>query len=243
MSILKKGFFVMALSAVLAFGISSIAYGAETNQITVNGTGIVNVEPDIAKISVSIEATDKTAERAQNQVSKLATNLINEMEKMGVPKEKIITLYSSVTPNYRYDDATGKRNVDGYRAYTSLQITVKDVDNVGVYVDGALKAGATGLDGVSFTLEDPSMYYNQALQVAVKNANTSANAIATAYGKALGGVSAVTENSSMAIYESAKMATEELMMSDAGGSTRSNETKIQHDKVQVSARISATYHF
>lgn len=244
MSIVKKGFFVMAVSALLALGMSSLAYAAEANQITVNGTGVVLVEPDVAKIFVNVETKDKSTDGAQKENNKIVTAVQKEMEKMGVGEDEIVTSYASVYTDYKYDNETGKQTADGYRATTTLQVTVEDVDNVGKYIDGALKAGATGFSNVSFSLADPSKYYNQALQTAVKNASSSATAIAGSYGRTLGEISSVTENSSVAFYEAA--GTKEGILrgeADTGVAPRSAPTQIKYDKVEVTARISATYNF
>jgi uncharacterized protein YggE len=159
---------------------------------------------------------------------------------MGVTKENIVTTYTSVYPQYNYNDETGKRVITGYQSYTDLQVTTKDIDNAGKYIDTALKAGATGTNGVDFSVADQSQYYGQALQIAVKNAGKSAQSIADAYSRQLGDVVSVTENSRNAYYTESvsmnkMMATEDSAA--AGGTT------ISYGKIQITANISVTYSF
>lgn len=90
------------------------------------------------------------------------------MTDLNVKKDDIVTAYTSVYPTYRYNDETGKRTITGYHAETHLQVKTKDINNTGKYIDAALQAGATGTDGVSFSITDQSKYYGQALQAAVK---------------------------------------------------------------------------
>ncbi len=237
---MKRLFITTSLAAVLIFGSATAVFAAEGSSITTTGTGVVTVQPDVATISLSIQTTGKTSETAQKENNKISAKVISKLEEMGIAKDKIITSYSSVYPMYDYDNETGKNSINGYQANTNLEATIKDIDNVGTYIDAALKAGATGFNSAVFSLEDPTSYYTQALQLAVKNASTSANAIATAYGKPLGQIMNVVEHESYTSYEESASYRDKATLDGSGyGST--NDTVIQYDKVKVTATITATY--
>lgn len=238
----KKLFAVLTATMALSLGAACMAYAAE-GEINVNGTGIVMADPDTADIHLSVETMGKTSEAAQKESNKIIQKVTQAMLDMGVTKENIVTTYTSVYPQYVYDDETGKRTISGYRSNTDLQVTTKDIDHAGKYIDAALKAGATGTGGVNFSVSDQSAYYGQALQVAVKNAEKSATSIADAYGRELGAVKSVTENSRNAYYVetvnmSKQMAVTEDAAADAGGGTT-----ISYGKIQITANISVTYNF
>ena len=238
----KKLAAILAATMALSFGMASMAYAADGSEINVNGMGVVMADPDTAKINLSVETMGKTSEAAQKESNKIVQAVTKAMQDMGVTKENIVTTYTSVYPQYNYDDETGKRTISGYRSNTDLQVTTKDIDHAGKYIDAALKAGATGTGGVDFSVADQSVYYGQALQVAVKNAEKSAQSIADAYGRELGTVKSVTENSRNAYHvETANMkmtATQEMAADTAGGGTT-----ISYGKIQITANISVTYNF
>ncbi|KAF5077388.1 SIMPL domain-containing protein [Anaerotignum sp.] len=236
---MKRLLITASLAAALALGSASAVFAAERNSITTTGTGIVKVQPDVATMSFTIQSAGKTAESAQKDNNMISAKVISKLEEMGIAKDKIITSYSAVYPTYQYDAETGKSSINGYQAKINLDATVKDIDNVGSYIDGALKAGATGFNNVIFSLEDTNRYYTQALQQAVKNASNSATAIATAYGKPLGEILNVVEHESYASFEEPALYKERAMSDTGYGST--NQTVIQYDKVQVTATITATY--
>ena len=209
-------------AAVLALGMSTMALAAEpaANTITVNGQGIVKVAPDVATIHVTVEKTAKTAAQAQKDVNEELTGVIAAMKALGVTDEDIVTSHISVYPSYRY--------------------------NAGKYVDAALNAGATGTNGVTFSLEKPETYYNQALTEAVKAAQSSATAIAQAYGKPLGQVVSVVENSrnTSTSYKEMNYGAEEAMVMDAMATGSANRnTNISYEDIEVSANITAVYGF
>lgn len=238
----KKICFVCAAAATLAIGCHSMAFAA--GEISVTGSGVVLAKPDTATIGLSVETEGKTSEAAQKETSKILQKVTDTLLEMGIKRDKIITAGTYVYPSYQYSDETGKRTVTGYRSTTTIQAVTKDIDNAGKYIDAALKAGATGTDGVSFSVEDESAYYAQALETAVKNAADSAAAIAGAYGKPLGEVKNVTENSRSAYYvDNAKrmampMAEESFADMEAGSGTT-----IQYGDIHVTANISVVYAF
>ena len=237
----KKIAAVLAATMALSVGMSGFAYAAE-GEINVNGMGVVMADPDTADISLSVETMGKTSEAAQKENNKIIQKVNAAMQDMGVTEENIVTRYTSVYPQYNYDDKTGERTIIGYRSNTELQVTTKDIDHTGKYIDAALKAGATGTGGVGFSIADQSLYYGQALQLAVKNAEKSATSIAQAYGRQLGAVKSVTENSRNAYYvetvnSMAKMAVAEDSAVAGGG------TSISYGKIQITANISVTYNF
>ncbi len=232
---------ILATTMALSFGMTGMAYAAESGEINVNGMGVVMADPDTAKINLSVETMGKTSEAAQKENNQIIQKVTAAMQGMGVTKEDIVTTYTSVYPQYNYDDATGKRTVMGYRSYTDLQVTTKDIDNAGKYIDAALKAGATGTGGVNFSVADQSMYYGQALQVAVKNAGKSAQSIAAAYGRPLGTVKSVTENSRNAYHvETSNM---KMMVAEDAAADTAGGTTISYGKIQITANISVTYNF
>ncbi len=237
----KKIAAVVTAAMVLSLGMSSVAYAA-AGEINVNGTGVVMADPDTAKISLTVETMGKTSEAAQKENNQILQKVTKAMQGMGVAKENIVTTYTSVYPHYNYNDETGNRMLTGYQSYTDLQVTTTDIDHAGKYIDAALKAGATGTNGVDFSVADQSQYYGQALQIAVKNAGKSAQSIADAYGRQLGDVKSVTENSKNAYQvESTNkfMATEDSM---SAGSAEAGTT-ISYGKIQITANISVTYSF
>ena len=236
----KKIAALLAVTMALSMGTSAMAYASE-GEINVNGTGVILADPDTAEINLSVETEGKTSQTAQGENNKIIAKVTKAMENMGVTKENIVTTYTSVYPQYHYDE-TGSRSLVGYRAYTDLKVTTKDINNAGKYIDAALEAGATGTNGVDFSVADQSVYYGQALQTAVKNAEKSAQSIAQAYGRQLGAVKSVTENSRSAYYvetisTNKLMATEDMAMGSAAGTT------ISYGKIQITANIAVTYNF
>ena len=238
----------LVLTLLLTLGLSSVALASETiapNTIKVNGNGIVEVMPDIATISLTFEETEDTALKAQEITNKNITKVTDALENLSIPKENITTEYSSVRPHYDTKPGTNERELVGYRSYANINVETKNLDDVGIYIDTALQAGATGYNHVNFSLENPSLYYAQALTSAIANAKISATAISDAVQKPLGAIQSIEENSSMTYYNEDFSGFEEISM-DSGSSASSEKntnTKITYSALEVNARITAIFGF
>lgn len=231
----------LTMTCALSLGASCLAFAAD-GEITVTGTGIVEANPDTADIRINIQTTNQTAQAAQKECNQILQKVTKAISDLGIAQENIVTTYTSVYPSYNYDN--GNRVLTGYRANTDLQITTKDIDNTGKYIDAALKAGASGTDGVDFSIADESAYYGQALQVAVKNAGKSAASIAAAYDRTLGEVKSVTELSSSTYY--VESAQKQMAVTEGAADTDNSAaggTSIRYGKIQVQANISVVYGF
>lgn len=239
----QKGIAVLT-GAILLLGMQSMVFAQELpqNTITVNGRGSVKVAPDMAQIYLSIEKTEDTTQKAQSAVNEVVQSVTNALKKMNVAQKDIITENVSVYPNYEYAE-NGKRTENGYRANTSLQVTIYDVTKAGAYVDKALQAGATRVQNVSFTLSNPDTYYGHALQQAVKTAQSSAQVLATAYDKELVGVVSVIEDSANHIFTSAADYAGAESMAALGENSAKPQTEINYDDVTVEASITVVYTF
>lgn len=231
----------IALAAVMALGIATVAFAEENTGITVNGRGGIEVDPDTAIIYADIVTIADGASEAQNKNNKTAEAVTEAMIKSGIGEDKVITEYNYVSPEYKYDPETDESRIIGYRAYVSLSFRTNDVDNAGKYLDTVVASGATSAR-VSFTLENSSIYYADALKQAVNAARDSAQAIADACGVKLGAVKSVQETSSNYYVSEYSAESADAVMNAAGAEENAKSaTNIKYDKISVTARISLTY--
>ena len=86
------------------------------------------------------------------------------------------------------------RKAVGYRANNTVTVTVNDVAKAGQVIDAALSSGATDVNGLSFGLKDAKSVRNTALQMAVQDARSKADAIAAALGVKIVGIQNVKED-------------------------------------------------
>ena len=151
--------------------------------IVVSGTGRVAVQPDVADLRLGIAISRPTVRDARAAAAEAMTAVLAAIEGAGVARADVRTTLLSVAPRYDYRDNEGPRLV-GYDLANVVEVTVRDLDALGSVIDGALEAGATSLDGLTFRLDDP--------REAERTARTSAVAVARARAEVLAAAAGVT---------------------------------------------------
>ena len=202
---LKRNIFLLVLAALLCLGMSNAALAAPPPGpavISVSGRGSVDAAPDMATVNIGIVTTGKTAQLAQAENAKIASDVTAALGRLGIFSKDIQTNYT-MSPVYEKGDY---RKVVGYRASNTVTVTVNDVDKTGKVIDTALSSGATDVNGLSFGLKDVKSVRNSALQMAVQDARSKADAIAGALGVKIIGIQNVKEGGgNFARYEMANL--------------------------------------
>lgn len=162
------------------------------DKLTVSATGSVKLMPDVAYVNVSVITSDKEMKKAQSANTNILVALNTALTGKGLTKNDIRTTGYNVGPLYDY--TSGKAVRYAYQATSTVEITVKDYENVGDYAQIATDSGAN-VDSVSFDLLDKDVATNEALADAMKTAKGKADALAAAGGYTITGVLEVTEGS------------------------------------------------
>lgn len=193
----------------------------QRDTVTVSGTGVVRSVPDRASISAGVETRAATAEAALAANARAMEKVLAALRAAG--GKDVTTASVSLSPRQTPEGA-----VDGYVA-TNIATAVFPLAAVGAAIDAAVAAGANTVYGPSFTFSDQEALYRTALQRAVDNAKTHAEALVAAAGRTLGPVITITEASSAPVPIFAK----------AGAVADS--TPVVSGEQETSASVSITY--
>lgn len=150
----------------------------ETKKITVSAQGVVTVDPDIAYIRLSIQEQRTTAKEASDAVNLKMQDVFKVMEEMGVEKKDLKTLNFNLSPQYNYQNSPP--DLYAYQAENRVEVTVRDMEQVGELLAAALDAGANNVETVSYDLKDKTEAYEEALKLAVQSAADKAGIMAEA---------------------------------------------------------------
>lgn len=228
---LKKNLWVVLMAMLLCLGMSSVAMAAPgpgPAVISVSGQGRADVAPDMAVVNIGIVTTGKTAQLAQAENAKVASDVTAALGQLGIFSKDIQTHYT-MSPVYEKGDY---RKAAGYRASNTVTVNVNDVAKTGQVIDTALKSGATDVNGLSFGLKDARSVRNTALQMAVQDARSKADAIAAALGVKIVGIQNVKEDGgNFARYE---VANARLAKLDGGAAA---DTPVSAGTVEVNADV------
>ena len=224
------------MSAVPVF-----AYDLPENTIAVSGRGIVSVEPDTAQISLAVVTSNSDAAKAQEENNRIYNNVCESLKAAGIKEDDIKSTWYYV---YTERDYENNNEVTGYRVENSFTVKTNDKDNAGKYVDIAVSSGATEVNDISFSIENPQEYYDLALKQALLNAQNSAETIKDAIGADNLSIYSIEEQSSRFSYSTTNGVFEEKAVADYGaGSSASMPTEITYDDIEITANLNAVYKF
>ena len=166
---------------------------ANTNgpTISVAGHGKVEGTPDTVTVTIGVQTTDPSAQTAMQKNGDEATALIDALKSRGVAAKDIQTNDLSVSPTW---DTKGQQ-ITGYSVSNPVSVRLHDITHAGSIIDAAAaKVGNdVRLQGVAFSIEDPTGALAQARAAAVKDAITQAQQLAAAAGVKLGAIRSIDD--------------------------------------------------
>lgn len=239
------GIAVVGLSLVAAL---TIACGDESstniehngaNQMTgisVAGEGKVTAAPDVANISLGVSVLAPTVAEARQQAAASLEAMLATMRNNGVDDKDIQTSQLSIYPEYDYRN--NESILRGFRVLNSVNAKIRDIDTTGRVVDEAVEAGGNNaqIQGISFTIDDPSELQEQARKAAVEDAKRKAEVLASAAGVSVGGPISISEGALIVppIYYGAERAA-------ADSAAPLPETPIEPGELDVSISVTVVW--
>ncbi|MBI4216695.1 MAG: SIMPL domain-containing protein [Chloroflexi bacterium] len=191
-----------AASGVPAAGSLAAPYGSPVSSsqqtgLWVSGTGRATTKPDIALLQLGVEARDKTVAAAQASATGAMAKVMGVLKDQGVAEKDLRTTQFSIEPITRWNKDKEQAEITGYRVSNMVNARLRALDKVGAIIDAAAAAGGdlVRIQGISFTVEDPTPYAQEARGKAVLEAKAKAQQIAAAAGIALGKPIYISEGS------------------------------------------------
>jgi uncharacterized protein YggE len=163
--------------------------------IWVSGEGKVTVTPDLATLSLGIEAQAASVAEAQSQAAEAMEKVTTALTDNGVAETDIQTQYFNITQVTRWDDETQQEIVIGYRVTNTVAAKIREMDNIGSIIDAVAAAGGdyTRINSIAFSVDDPTAYYGEARQKAMADAIAKAEQMAEMAGVELGKPTYISE--------------------------------------------------
>ncbi|GAI55059.1 unnamed protein product, partial [marine sediment metagenome] len=108
----------------------------------------------------------------------------------------IQTQYFNIRQVTRWDRIKEEEEVVGYRVTNMVTAKIREVDKAGTIIDEVAKAGGdfTRIDSISFSVDDPSAYHEEARKEAMADAKVKAEQLAKLGGVSLGKPTYISES-------------------------------------------------
>lgn len=213
-----------------------------SNVIIVSGEGEAVAVPDVAEFSFSVNEKGASVEVAQTAATNKMNAAIDFLKNNGIEEKDIKTTGYNAYPQYEYTTCTGmvcvnEQKLIGYEVSQTLTVTVRDTAKAGELLSGVGKAGITNISGLTFKVDDPEKFKQEARLMAIEKAKAQAEVLAKGLGVKLKGVVSFSEDSSpMSYYGRDGVAEMSMVKSAAAPQLPAGEEKIT-SKVYVTYEI------
>jgi uncharacterized protein YggE len=137
-------------------------------------------------VQVPVDSRGETAASAGADNRIRQERVIDAVKATGVAAPQIRTAGYRVHPEYAQPDRGKAPKVTGYRANNTIQVEVRNIENIGKVIDAALGAGATNVSSVGLYASNTDSARREAVRLAVTKARGEAESAAAAAGGTLG---------------------------------------------------------
>jgi uncharacterized protein len=190
--------------------------------VTVIGEAVRRVAPEGAEFVIELATSAPTAAQALRDNQTKATQVAQALTALGVQQADLETLSMNVQSLYTpslpplpglsalpqlggfpgYGVAplpttlplSGEVQFGSYQARSTIRINVREAGRVGEVVDTAIRAGGLLVGGFSFKVSDEAHARRAVLEAAGRDARSKAETMASAAGKQIGEVVAISED-------------------------------------------------
>jgi len=164
--------------------------------------GKVIAKPDIAKVSFSVITQGIEAAAVQTENNQKMQKVIDFVKKQGVADKDVQTTNYSLNPQYDYtwcrksskDYTTCPPKIVSYTLTQAVSIKIRDFTKINTIVGGLTNAGANEISNITFTLDDPENYKNEARIQALNKIKERAQLLSKETSLKLGKIVSVSES-------------------------------------------------
>lgn len=238
---MKRSTPVLVFILLAAIGLSACAPATVVaNQappqrtLSVNGSGTVNLTPDVAYISIGVHTDMPIASQSVSANNTQTQQVIEALKKSGVDPKDIRTTNFSIYPSVQYDPQTNVKTGTTYVVDNSVNVTVHQIEKLGDLLDATVAAGANSVNSIQFDVSDKTAAIKQARDEAVKDAQTQAQELAAAAGVSLGDIQTVEFYNNIPAPVSS-------VFGKGGGGGGDASVPIQTGQLTLSVSVNMTY--
>lgn len=200
---------------------------------TIEGEGRISAEPTLAEVDLGLYSEGRDVASVQQANAATVNAIIAALKQLGIADADFQTANYHISPKFEYRD--GVQNVVGYIVSQNLKVKVRNLSNVGAVLARAGELGANQVNGVRFTIDDPTHVRQLARAKAIEDAKKKARELADAMGVRV--VKVVTFSESSGATEPPMFAFRALDAAPVPAAI----PEIQSGELDVQSRVSVTF--
>ena len=219
---------VLMVASMLAAAGMATAAEAPLRLVSVTGSGEVKAQPDMAYVTLGVEARRPTLAEARTEVNATVERLLALTRELKIEPKFVDSTRLQVQPDYRWDEKSSSQILLGYVVSRQVDVELHDLDRLGTLLERSVSAGVNQVGGARLDSSRRKELERAALTQAVDDARLNADALARAAGARLGPVQSLSTTGTMPVpmyLERAKPIAAAPMADGAEQSYQSSEMK------------------
>ena len=158
--------------------------------VTATGTCVVRTRPEVAEVTFSVSQSSKTARGAKEYVKATGRKITQALKAGGVAAKDIQTENFNIQSQWRSGSGWQVKN---WSAQERLRVRIRDLDKVADLIDAAVEAGASGVGGLHYTVDNVNDVRSRGRARAAEIARRKAAELASKLGGSIGRLVACNE--------------------------------------------------
>ena len=199
--------------------------------IHVTGSGEVSVEPDMARFNLQVTRQGRDPAALKREMDAVTASVLKLTDKLKIQRKDVTAAMVQIQPNRVYQN--NRQTIDGVIATRGISIVLRELDNIGDLINGALDLGINDVGGVQLDSSRRADLEREALDLAMQDAQAQAEQIANGFGVRIAGVKDVRLSGGHAPQREMMRAS---MAQDSGDSFSPGEMQIRRN-IQASFEI------
>jgi len=183
-------------ASLLVVGVAR-AEGPLPRLVSVSGEGEVKAQPDMAYVTLGVEARKPTLAAARAEVIAAIDRLLALTRDLKIDPKYVDSTQLQVRPEYSWNEKDSKQVLQGYFVSRQVDVELRDLERLGPLLERAVSAGANQVGGARLDSSKRKELEREALTRAVEDARLDADTLARAAGVKLGPVQSLSASTSM----------------------------------------------
>jgi hypothetical protein len=167
--------------------------------VSVTGSGEVKAQPDMAYVTLGVEARRPALAEARAEVNATVERILALTRELKIEPKFVDSTRLQVQPDYRWDEKSSSQVLLGYVVSRQVDVELHDLDRLGELLERSVSAGVNQVGGARLDSSRRKALERAALTQAVDDARLNADALAGAAGAKLGPVQSLSTTGTMPV--------------------------------------------
>jgi len=156
--------------------------------VIVSGSGEVAAEPDLAHVTLGVEAREPTLAEARARVAATVERVLGLTRELRIDPKFVSATRVQIQPEYSWNDQDRKRVLLGYLVSRQVHVELRDLEQLGALLERAVDLGVNQVNDPVLDSSRRKTLEREAMSRAVEDARLNAETLARAAGARLGAV-------------------------------------------------------